>query len=318
MDTYAVGIDIGGTNLRGAVVNKKGEFLNRYTLFSQANKGIEHLLNNLLIVIEKLTIHQEISGIGIGVPGIIDTRNGILTQAPNIKNVSNYPILKELNKRIKSGRKLFIENDANCAALGEYTFGSGKNVESLIMITLGTGVGGGIILNGNIWSGADGMGGEIGHMKIYPGGYKCKCGGRGCLESYSSLGGIKNYIKDGIKNNKINTKLLDKINSTQEEYYPELFFKEAKSGNRFSRNLWNEFGKSLGIGIANLTNLLNVEMVVIGGGIANAWGMFINYAKQSAKENTLIAPYKNLKIVRSRLKGDAGILGAASLVMNVD
>ena len=221
--------------------------------------------------------------------------------------------MKELTKRIKSGKKLFIENDANCAALGEYTFGAGKKVNSMIMITLGTGVGGGIILNGKIWCGADGMGGEIGHMKIYPGGIKCNCGGRGCLESYASLGGIKNYIKDGIKNNKINVKLIDEINSTQEDQFPELFFKQAKSGNKFSMELWKEFGSALGIGIANITNLLNVDMVVIGGGIANAWGIFIGHTKKSAKENTLIAPYKNLEIVKSKLKGDAGILGAARL-----
>lgn len=315
MDGYAIGIDIGGTNLRGAIVNRKGEFLERYTRSSQANKGIDHLIENLILLIEKLDTNSEISGIGIGIPGIIDARNGILTQAPNIRNVSNYPLIKVLTRQIKSGRNLFIENDANCAAMGEFTFGAGKNVDSLIMITLGTGVGGGIILDGKIWRGAYGMAGEIGHMKIYPGGYKCNCGGRGCLESYSSLGGIKNYIKEGINNNKINTSLINEIKSTREEDYPELFFKKAKSGNKFAGNLWNEFGKTLGIGIANLTNLLNVELVVIGGGIANAWGMFIDQLKQSAKENTLTAPYRNLKIVKSKLKGDAGILGAASLVI---
>jgi len=315
MNKNVIGIDIGGTNLRGAVVDSKGKILKKYSLSSEANVGIDNLINNMIDLINNLRADFKITGIGIGIPGILDSKKGIITQAPNIKNAVNYPIIKVLNSRIKPRLPLVIENDANCAAYGEYKFGAGLGLKSLIMITLGTGVGGGIILNGEIWNGAHGMGAEIGHIKIYPGGSKCKCGHRGCLESYSSLVGIKNMIKKGVKENKINKKLLEKIKSTKQDKLPELFYEEAKNGNSFSKRLWEEFGKALGIGISSLTNLLNVEIVVIGGGIANAWQMFIPAAKQAVKNNTLIGPYKKLKISKSKLKDDAGILGAASLIL---
>lgn len=315
MSKHVIGIDIGGTNLRGAVVDSKGKILKRYTQSSEAQIGIDNLINNLIDVIDNLRFDFKISGIGIGIPGILDSKKGIITQAPNIKNATNYPIEKILYKEIKPNLPIFIENDANCAALGEYKYGAGKDANTLIMITLGTGVGGGIILNGEIWNGAHGMGGEIGHIKIYPDGNKCNCGNRGCLESYSSLVGIKNIIKKGAKKNKINKKLLEQIKSTQQDKLPELFYQEAKNGNQFSKQLWEEFGRALGIGISSLTNLLNIEIVVIGGGIANAWKMFIPFTKQAVKNNTLIGPYKKLKIRKSILKDDAGIFGAASLVI---
>ena len=315
MNKNVIGIDIGGTNLRGAVVDSKGKILKKYSLSSEANVGIDNLINNLIDLINNLRADFKITGIGIGIPGILDSKKGIITQAPNIKNAANYPIIKVLNSRIKPRLPLVIENDANCAAFGEYEFGVGLGLKTLIMITLGTGVGGGIILNGEIWNGAHGMGAEIGHIKIYPDGSKCNCGHRGCLESYSSLVGIKNMIKKGVTENKINKRLLEKIKSTKQDKLPELFYEEAKNGNSFSKRLWEEFGKALGIAISSLTNLLNVEIVVIGGGIANAWQMFIPSTKKTVKENTLIGPYQKLKISKSKLKDDAGILGAASLIL---
>ena len=315
MIKHVIGIDIGGTNLRGAVVDSKGEIINRHSVSSDADIGIDNLIYNLTHLIKNLGDNHKITAIGIGIPGILDARNGILTQAPNIKNVSNYPIRKILSSKIKPKVPIYVENDANCAALGEYRYGAGIGLSSLIMITLGTGVGGGIVLDGKLWNGAHGMGGEIGHIKIYPGGFKCHCGHRGCLESYSSLTGIKNMIGKGIKENRIDKNLLIKIKSAHEDRLPELFFKEAKNGNRFSKKLWEEFGTALGIGISSITNLLNPEIVVIGGGIAGAWQMFMTSAKKAVMDNTLIGPCKKLKIARSKLKDDAGILGAASLVI---
>jgi glucokinase len=315
MRKYVMGIDIGGTNLRGAVVDPRGKILKRYGISSGADVGIGNLIGNLIDLINNMRADFTITAIGIGVPGILDSKKGIITQAPNVKNAANYPIIKVLNSRIKPRLPLIIENDANCAAIGEYRYGAGKDASTLIMITLGTGVGGGIILNKEIWNGAHGMGGEIGHIKIYPGGNKCNCGHRGCLESYSSLDGIKNMIKKGLKENKINKALLEKIKQTPKDKLPELIFTEAKNGNRFSKGLWEEFGTALGIGISSLTNLLDVEIVVIGGGIANAWQMFIPAVKKAVKEHTLIGPYKKLRISKSKLKDDAGILGAASLAL---
>jgi len=315
MKQHVIGVDIGGTNLRGAVIDSEGKMISRDSIASDAHIGIDNLIRNLAILINNFRSDYDIAGIGIGVPGILDSASGIITQAPNIRNVANFPINKVLKKKISGNFPIFIENDANCAALGEHAFGAGKNYSSLIMITLGTGVGGGIVLNGQLWSGAHGMGGEIGHIKIYPGGNKCNCGHRGCLESYASLSGLKVQIKKAVAGNRINKSLILKINNTLEDKLPELLFAEAKNGNRFAKKLWEEFGTALGIGISSITNLLNPEIVVIGGGIANAWQMFLPSLKQTVKDNTLTGPYKKLKISRSKLKGDAGILGAASLAM---
>lgn len=315
MKKHVIGVDIGGTNLRGAVVDSHGNVISRERIASDAHIGIDNLIRNLALLINKLRSDHDITGIGIGVPGILDSENGIITQAPNIRNAANFPIRKVLKNKISADIPIFIENDANCAALGEHAFGVGKNYSSLIMITLGTGVGGGMILNGRLWSGANGMGGEIGHIKIYPEGNKCNCGHRGCLESYASLSGLKIQIKKGIAENRINKSLISKINNTVEDKLPELLFAEAKNGNRFTKKLWEDFGTSLGIGISSITNLLNPEIVVVGGGIANAWQMFLPSLKQTVKDNTLTGPYKKLKISRSKLKDDAGILGAASLAM---
>lgn len=315
MSRLVIGIDIGGTNLRGAVVDSKGNIQKRYSISSEANIGIDNLIDNLIHLISNLRSDYKIAGIGIGIPGILDSKNGILTQAPNINVANNYPIRKVLSKRIKPKVPIFIENDANCAAFGEFKFGAGKGLNSLIMLTLGTGVGGGIILNKEIWNGAYGMGGEIGHIKIYPGGIKCNCGHRGCLESYSSQAGIYNMVKKGRKENRINKTLSDLIKSTHKDKLPELIFRQAKNGSKFSVKLWEEFGTALGIGISSITNLLNPEIVVIGGGITGAWQFFIPSLKKTVKENTLSGPYKKLKISRSKLKDDAGILGAANLAL---
>ncbi len=315
MSRYVIGIDIGGTNLRGAVVDSKGNIAKRHSSSSDAHIGIDNLVCNLINLITFLRKDYNIAGIGIGIPGILNAKNGVITQAPNIKNAVNYPIRKFLSAKIKPKLPIYIENDANCAAIGEFRFGAGKGLSSLIMITLGTGVGGGMVLDGQLWNGAHGMGGEIGHIKVYPRGNKCNCGHRGCLESYSSLEGIKNIIRAGTKESIINKSLLKKIKSTPEDNLPELLYKEAKNGNRFSKKLWEELGTALGLGISSITNLLNPEIVIIGGGIAGAWQTFIPSTRKAVQENTLIGPYNKLKISRSKLKDDAGILGAASLVI---
>ncbi|MGH7889530.1 MAG: ROK family protein, partial [Thermodesulfobacteriota bacterium] len=185
MKKIAIGFDIGGTNLRGALVGEDGLIIRRHSILSEADKGIDFVVKNLAKLIKRTTVGGKIAGVGIGIPGIIDSQKGILTQAPNICNVDDYPLREVLMDKIGEEIPVFIENDANCAAIGEWWIGAGRDVKSLIILTLGTGVGGGMILDGELWSGADGMAGEIGHITIYPDGAKCNCGNSGCLESYA-------------------------------------------------------------------------------------------------------------------------------------
>lgn len=313
MKKIAIGFDIGGTNLRGALIREDGHIIKRQNILSEADKGIDSVVTNLANLIQKTIKGEKIVGVGIGIPGIIDSQKGVLTQAPNICNVDNYPLRQVLIEKIGESMPVFIENDANCAAIGEWWTGAGKDVKSLIILTLGTGVGGGIILNGELWNGADGMAGEIGHITIYPDGAKCNCGNSGCLESYASAGAIRRMVKQGLEKN-LETIIREKVKNTSKERIPEIVMEAAMEGDKFALWIWDEVGKALGVAIANLVNLLNVEMVIIGGGLSNAWELFIDRAKKEAKKRGLRAPIKRVKIVKTVLGDDAGILGAGYLV----
>ena len=254
--------------------------------------------------------------IGMGIPGIIDSKNGIITEAPNILNVDYFPLRAVLNKKLGSDISIVIENDANSAAVGEWWLGASKNVNSMVMITMGTGVGGGIVLDGKLWTGADGMAGEIGHITIYPDGAKCNCGNYGCLESYASATAIRRMVGEGLEDKNLNTTLRESTNGVEPEDIPEIVMKAACSGDDFSISVWKEVGVALGIGIADLVNLLNIEMVVIGGGVSNAWDLFIDTAYEEAHRRAFRAPMERAKIERAHLRDDAGILGAAYLAFH--
>jgi len=313
MGKIAIGFDIGGTNLRGALIREDGHIIKRWSVLSEADKGIDFVVKNLAKLMQQTIKGGNIAGVGIGIPGIIDSSKGILTQAPNICNVNNYPLRDMLIEKIGQSVPVFIENDANCAAIGEWWIGAGKDAKSLIILTLGTGVGGGIILDGVLWNGADGMAGEIGHITIYPDGAKCNCGNFGCLESYASAVAIRRMVNHGLERN-VETIIREKITNRSKERIPEIVAEAAIEGDKFALWVWEEVGKALGIAIADLVNLLNVEMVIIGGGLANAWELFIDRAKKEAKKRGLRAPIKRAKIVKGVLGDDAGILGAGYLV----
>ncbi|HEX3036886.1 MAG TPA: ROK family protein, partial [Thermodesulfobacteriota bacterium] len=182
---------------------------------------------------------------------------------------------------------------------------------SLVLIAIGTGLGGGIILDGKPWHGADGMAGEIGHTTINPNGPKCKCGNTGCLETYASSVGIRRMVKEGLEDKNLKTKIREKVRTIPTERIPEIVKEAAIQGDEFALWIWEEFGKALGIGIANLVNLLNMEMIVISGGLSNSWEMFIDTAIGEAKKRAWHAPMERVQIKRTVLKDDAGILGAA-------
>lgn len=305
MERKILGIDIGGTNIRGAIVNENGKVTNREKISSDAKEGIGKLVKNLTGFIELFNIHKP-DAVGIGVPGIIDQKKGILTQAPNIKGVENFPVYSELNKKIKI--PFIIENDANCAALGEFWKGAGKNSNSIVMLTIGTGLGGGIILNGDLWRGEDGMGGEVGHIIVNPKGPECNCGSNGCLESYVSAEALKREINshETLKKLLAKTPINDK---------PENLMKLALNGNKMAHEIWKEMGRWLGIGIVTITNLLNVETVIIGGGISNGWSLFINETLSEIKKRGLKAPAKRLKVKKTELGDNAGTIGSSYLAI---
>jgi len=314
MGKTVIGMDIGGTNLRGALVTPEGRILRQLKIASGAHDGIDAVVENIAKLVDELG-EGGVSGVGIGIAGVIDSKSGVITQAPNIANVTNYPIRGNLVRKLGSGTNVIVENDANCAALGEWWIGAGKEISSLVMITLGTGVGGGIILGGKLWSGADGMGGEVGHMTVYPDGALCNCGNYGCLESYASATAVRRMVRETLAKTEVKTVLRDRVPETDPDDIPEVVMKAALEGDAASIDIWERFGVALGIGMASLVNILNVEMIVLGGGVARAWDMFIGPARAELKKRGLRAPAERVVIERAKLNGDEGILGAAHLAL---
>lgn len=316
MEKRVIGIDVGGTNLRGALVGTDGKIINRMKIASDADKGIDAVIDNLVRLIKGIGGGEEVSAVGFGIPGIIDFKAGIITQAPNICNVNNYPIRENLRARLGDAIPVIIENDANCAAVGEWWMGAGKDAGSLVMITLGTGVGGGIILDGKLWRGADGMGGEVGHMTIYPDGPKCNCGNYGCLEVYSSATGIRRMVRETLSDPDTKTALRELVKDEDPGRIPEAVMKAAQDGDEAALGIWERFGTALGIGTASLVNILNVEMIVIGGGVSEAWEMFIDKALSELKRRALRAPAERVRVMKSVLGDDEGIIGASYLALD--
>ena len=297
-----LGIDIGGTNIRGKILSEEGEMLGERKTRSDARMGISRLMENLVGFIKGFA-GEGVSAIGIGIPGTVDRASGILVQAPNIANTRDFPFAEVISEKIEAATPVFIENDASCAALGEYRAGAGRGSDSMVMITLGTGFGGGIILNGKLWTGEDGFAGEVGHMTINPSGPPCACGGRGCIETYVSQVAIKRIVRE-------HPQLREKLAGTEESALPERLAELAREKDRAAISVWNDFGASLGVGISILVNVLDVKTVVVGGGLSGAWELFIGKALEEAERRCLGGAQRGLQVKRADLGDDAGVLGA--------
>jgi len=305
MNKRILAIDIGGTNLRGGLVDLNGEITKRKKVYSGADKGISSLMDNLVKFVSGFRESRPLA-VSIGIPGIVNFKNGILTQAPNIKDVDNYPLKNELESKLELDIPVQIENDANCAAVGEYWAGAGKGCSSMIMLTIGTGLGGGLIFDGELWRGEDGMGGEIGHIVIDPAGPLCNCGNHGCLETFVSARALDRMVRSNID-------LAHEFSGKPYHEVPVALMNKAIKGDTQSLEIWKETGMNLGIGLTTLVNLLNVERIVIGGGISNAWDLFIEHARTELFRRGLRAPVERAQILKGELGDDAGILGASYL-----
>lgn len=311
MKDYFIGLDLGGTNIRAAAVTKEGEILHRVKIPTEVSKGKESVIANILKVIE--TIRQEtkgfkLSAIGMGIPGIIFFDKGIVARSPNFPDWIDFNLRERLSKDLDV--PFYIDNDANLAAAGEGWLGAGMNFNSFCMLTLGTGVGGGIVLNKNIWRGEYGMAGELGHITIYPDGHPCPCGNRGCLEQYASATGIVRMAKEGNPLSPHFTK-----GGKEGIITADMIFQLAKEGDRFAIEIFQKMGRILGIGIADIVNILNIELFVLGGGVADSWDLFIPSTVDEVRKRTYRITGERVKVVKAELGDDAGIFGAAYMSM---
>src|ERR1700756_5059795 len=274
MSNFAIGVDLGGTNLRIAAVDDQGRLMEKVTLGTKTVLGRHQVLNEMCETIRRVSDKYKSSGallgVGIGVPGIIDMQTGMMRDSPNLPGWSEYPVRNEIEKRL--GAPVILENDANAAAFGEKWLGAGRHVGDMAMLTLGTGVGGGLVLNGKIWHGMTGMAGEFGHMTVEPEGQLCGCGNQGCLEQYASATAIVRMAREAIA--KGDAPGPAKAASSDLEFNAKEIYNLAIQGDEQGRRIFRVVGRALGIALSAMVNGLNLEMYVIGGGVCSAWDAF--------------------------------------------
>lgn len=307
MGRAVLGVDLGGTNLRAAVVTHDGEILSKHKEATHAAGGKDTVMVRLIESIGKqraLAVQQgyEVTALGVGAPGIIHGEKGVVVKSPNFPDWNNVPLKAELEAALSM--PVFIENDANAAALGEQWRGAGRTARSMILITLGTGVGGGIVLDGKIWHGADGMAGEIGHMTLEPDGRPCGCGNTGCLEMYASARAIVQGYREASGEP-----------ARHKAFTAEEIYHAAHEGDTVALRVMEDMGRYLGIGMASLINIFNPEMIVIGGGVKDAWPLFIDAARREIMKRAFRFPAERVLIVPSALGDDAGMVGAAAVAL---
>lgn len=312
-EKYAIGVDLGGTNIKIGVVSRSGKIIIKTSIKTDAHLGPKAVIKNIKKGISELSIRNKhkISGIGIGAPGIVSTKRGIVQNPPNLPGWDEIALGAIIKKEF--GLKVNVENDANAAAIGELIFGSGKKYDSFVMVTLGTGVGGGIVFNRKIFRGEIGGAGEIGHVCIDPNGPKCNCGSTGCIEAYAG----NHYIKEAVKrdlHNHPSSKIWELIESDLERVSPRIIQLAAELGDVYAKELIHDLGIKLGIAFTSISNILDIGTFIIGGGVAG-FGKPLLTTIRSTMISRVLTPLKNrITIVPSQLKNEAGILGASSLV----
>ena len=336
MADFAICVDLGGTNLRIAAVDVDGRLIEKVTLGTRIALGSDRVLDDMCDSIRRLSDKYQdgsnLLGIGIGVPGIIDMETAMIRESPNLPGWSDTPVRKEIERRLRT--RVILENDANSAAFGEKWLGAARYVDDMAIITLGTGVGGGIVLNGRIWHGMNGMAGEFGHTTLEPDGVLCGCGNRGCVEQYASASAVMRMAKAAIASG--HAPALAKAASSDPEFSAKAVYNLAVQGDADARRIFQEVGRALGILIGNLVNSLNLPMYVVGGGVSRAWDAFspnifeqlrqrcMVYAatappSQSGEQgaSAQVDPKVSRKtiITRALLGSDAGLYGAARLPM---
>ncbi|NWF93090.1 MAG: ROK family protein [Syntrophaceae bacterium] len=313
MVKFLIGADVGATNVRIGVVTPEGEILERieYPIDSsgKASALLEQLVSNLNDLSEqRIKRANHLIGIGVGIAGTIDLERGIVYESPNIKDLKGFRIRDFFREKIS--RPVVIENDANAFTLGEGWMGAAKGCQHYCGLTLGTGVGGGIVVEGRLLRGAEGLAGEVGHMVIYSEGPACGCGGRGCLEVYASGTAIRRMALEAIERG-VGGGILKWVGRDLARVTSEKVFEVAQYGDIEAQEIFNEMGRYLGLGLVNLINLFNPERIVIGGKVSQAWDYFIGSVTETIRERAMEGPKERVEIVRARCGDDAGILGAA-------
>lgn len=299
MEGQCIGIDMGGTNIRLGLVNKEGEVGDLLYLSTKEYSSWADFLTKLTSVIKEMHLDR-IKALGVAVAGGVLISRGVMSYSPHVRWMDGQPVRKDLSKA--TGLPVFLENDANAVAYGEWMYGAGGGFSSVICLTLGSGVGGGIILDKDLYRGEHGLAGEIGHMCVQPNGRLCRCGKKGCLEAYSSASALSAIYGERNQNGEADYQL----NTIQ-------IYERAIAGEELALDLFATFGEHLGIAIANLVNVLSVHHYVITGGVSRAWELFLDPLEKALEAN-LFNPHRGMvEVFRGQLGDKAGVIGVARL-----
>ena len=308
--------DLGGTHLRAATVDESGRIHFRLKRNTPRAETPDEIVRALVLTVRECEKHcaaegESIRAISVVVPGSINADAGVVVKAPNLPCLDGFNLTAALTEELK--RPAIVENDANAAAIGEMWQGAGRERRTMVCVTLGTGVGGGIILDGKLWRGVNDSAAEIGHMCVDPfGGVACRCGSRGCMEVYASATAIVRMTREA------RPRYPDSILPASENLTSETIYRAGIKGDELALEVFRRMGVYLGIGLANLINILNPEMIVIGGGVANGWDLFAKHMNHEVAERAFPLPAAEVKIVPAECGDDAGLLGAARLAFSAN
>ena len=302
-------VDLGGTHLRMALVDDAGSIHKQTKQETPKSDSAEDIIAALVAAAQQWESYREaVVAASIMVPGAVDADKAVVLQAPNLPSLVNFALKAELEKRL--GWPVFLENDANAAAVGEMWLGAARGCRDVVSVTLGTGVGGGVILDGKLWRGSHGSAGEIGHTTVDPfSGLKCKCGNTGCLELFASATAIVRMTRERLP--EFPSSRLQSDGLTAEKVY-----EAGRLGDELALAVFKRFGMYLGIGLANLINLLDPQIIVIAGGAVNGWDLFAEEMYRQVEERAFRTTAQQVKIARAECGDNAGLLGAARLALS--
>jgi len=305
--------DLGGTHLRVATVDARGKIHFRAKQHTPQGTDPNDIVRAIVRAVNEYrktagAASDELKAVSLVVPGTVRAEEGTVVKAPNLPCLDGFPLASALTNEL--GLPAILENDANAAAVGELWQGAAQGCRTIICVTLGTGVGGGIILDGELWRGVDGAAAEIGHMCVDPfGGVACTCGSRGCLEVFASATAIVRMTREASPRHP------DSLLHASGELTAQAIFDAGLQGDELALEIFRRMGVYLGIGLANLINILNPEMIVIAGGVVNGWDLFARDMLQQVEERAFPLLAARVKIERAKCGDDAGLLGAARLAI---
>jgi glucokinase len=307
-------VDLGGTNLRAANIDRLGQIHERHRTATSGSKPAAEIVAAIAAAVRECESAAAnrgacVGGISVVVPGSVQVETGVVVNAPNLRSLQGFELAPAL--KIALGRPVLLENDANAAALGELWQGAARGHQSILCLTLGTGVGGGIILDGRLWRGTDGTAGELGHTSVDPfGGVQCGCGNTGCLEVYASATAIVRMTRESLAQHPNSL-----LQSIADELTSEKIWRAATAGDELALEVFRRMGVYLGVACTNFVNIFNPEMIVIGGGVSAAWDLFAPRARAEVMKRAFPVPAKRCQIVRAHCGDNAGLLGAGWLAL---